>query len=71
MQDLTRMNLNLAKMHVEEALRIFDLYDLDITEMEADSVMKNLEEARDKLQIYVDYAEREMEIAYLNDKFQA
>ncbi len=66
---LTKLQLRLMLGHVESALESLDIYDLEITHMEQLGLRTQLESVKEDLESLVNVTEEEMEIEYLNEKF--
>lgn len=71
MSDLrrTKMYLDMIRTHVVEADRIFDLYELDVTQSEQDDIRNRLKHIELVIDELCNTTEELEEIAYLNDKF--
>jgi hypothetical protein len=67
----TELQLKQMRSHVRIMLNVFDQYDLKITEAEEEALKEQVEAVQKTLESLIQYTEREIEVDYLDRKFES
>ena len=66
----TRLHLETVRTHIVEAGRVFDLFELDVTDLERDTIQEYLEVAENVVSEIIEGLVEKSEIEFLEEKMK-
>jgi hypothetical protein len=66
----TRLHLETVRTHIVEAGRIFEIFELDVTDLERDTILEYLEVAENVVTEIIDDVTADAELEFLEEKMR-